>query len=86
MGNIKKVLSKTLAKMDEAVAGFVEADTQLSSWYGWANEGTGTTELLDRLNDLMRRVEFLMVDYEELNDKLSELADDVGQLEEEEAE
>lgn len=84
MGSISKMVRKAVAHIEAAVNELEESETQLSAWYDWAYEGTGTTEVLDAIEEVMHGVSAAIDKLQEKSTDIDDLGRDIRELEEKE--
>ena len=84
MGSISKMVRKAVAHIEAAVNELEESETQLSAWYDWADEGTGTSDVLEALDEALHGVtdaiDWLQKEIAEIDD----LGKEIRELEEKE--
>lgn len=84
MGSISKMVRKAVAHIEEAMNELEESETQLSAWYDWAYEGTGTTEALEALDEVIHGVRSAIDKLQDLSTGADDLGGEIRELEEKE--
>ena len=82
MGSISKMVRKAVAHIEEAMNELEESETQLSAWYDWAYEGTGTSDVLEALDEVIRGVTSAIDKLQEESTKIDDIGRDIRELEE----
>ena len=84
MGSISKMVRKAVAHVEAAVNELEECETQLSAWYDWAYEGTGTSDVLEALDEVIHGVTSAIDKLQEESTKIDDLGKEIRELEEKE--